>query len=630
MLRMRLGAGLVFSAAALAAAVPAAAEANTYCAGDVPHFYGCTTSSPTIQGALDAAGSNPGYDLVRIVDGRHVLATGLVYSDHGQPDNEVWVGSGAGNCVKALCESATLAGGAPGATLLSFGGGGGAKVAVEGLIVEPHAGVTGLMLPPGGQSGVQVLGEDGSIGIRTEGTPGRPSIVGGLITQPRGGATDIAIDAAGAARVGGYITSDVAARSRMSDGLLELRNVQIYARTAVTGQHAGITRSLVDLRDGPGPTVGFEAVCPDANAPDADISATNVTVLASGRADTTGARAIARGGDGAACDATVILNSTILHGVATSLDAIGEPGSGTDPRDGTARFEMAYSNFDPGAVSQTGPTHVETASPGGNVYGDPLFNPRAPGAFGIGPGLAWNSPLIDRGDPAALDYDPGPFGGIVNGRRDIGLREYLFDSPYVSIAAVPWLPIRTGRTVRLGAGATDKDGDPLHVKWEFSDGTAAEYEEVGDLPIPSFTRRYSRPGSYVERVTATDPTGRTGGAQTVVVVRRQRMLGLSIVPRRFRARRFETAVGRTVIRFRTSVQDETVHFRVERGVPRRGSPGIRWVRTRHRFEATANTRLNERPFNGWIDGRRLRPGRYRLVGAPRGVRPLRARFKLLR
>ena len=632
MLSMRLGAGLVLSAVALAAAVPASADANTYCAGEVSPFYGCTASSPTIQGALDAAGSNPGYDLVRIVDGRHVLATGLVYSDHGQPDNEVWVGPGAGNCVKALCAQVTLAGGAPGATLLSFGGGGGAKVAVEGLSFEPAAGVTAVMLPPGGKASVQVNGEDGSIGIRSEGSAGRPAIIALVqITQPLGGAPDIAIDAAGAARVElAYITSDIAARSRMSDGLLEIHSTQIHARTGVTGQRARITRSLLDLREGAGSGVGFEAVCPDAGAPDADISATNVTVLASGSPDTTGARAIARGGDGVSCDATVRLNSTILHGFATSLDGVGGNGSGADPRDGTARFEMAYSNFDPGAITQSGPTQVETASPGGNVYGDPRFNPRAPAALGTGPGLAWNSPLIDRGDPSPLDHDPGPFQSIVNGRRDIGLREYLWDDPNASISADPSLAIRPGRSVRLGAGASDLDGDPLHVKWEFSDGTVSDYEEVGDIPIPYFTRRYPRPGSYVERVTATDPTGRTASAQTVVVVRRQRMLRLSVVPRRFRALRVETRLGRTVIRFRTAILDETVHFRVERGVPRRRSRGIRWVRTRHRFTATASTRLNERPFNGWIDGRRLRPGRYRLVGAPRGVRPLRARFKILR
>ena len=168
------------------------------------------------------------------------------------------------------------------------------------------------------------------------------------------------------------------------------------------------------------------------------------------------------------------------------------------------------------------------------------------------------------------------------------------------------------------------------MRWEFSDGTTREYEEVGNIPIPSFTRRYPRPGSYVERVTATDPTGRTGSAETVVVVRRQRMLRLSIVPRRLRTPRVETGPSRSVIRFRTAILDEAVHFRVERGVPRRGRRGIRWVKTRHRFKETANTRLNERPFNGWIDGRRLRPGRYRLVGAPRGVRPLRARFAIIR
>lgn len=630
---MRLGAGLVLSAVALAAAAPASAEANTYCAGAVPRFYGCTASSPTIQGAFDAAGSNPGYDIVRIVDGRHVLAAGVVYSDHGQPDNEVWVGTGAGSCVKSVCAPVTLAGGAPGATLLSFGGGGGAKVTVEGLGFEPPAGVTALMLPPGGRATVQVRGDDGSIGIRSEGTAGRPAIIAlAQITQPLGGAADIAIDAAGAARVDlPYITSDIAARSRISDGLLDIREGRIFARTGVTGQHARITRSLLDLRGASGPSTGIEAVCPSANAPDADVSAINVTVMAGGTAESTGARAVGRGGDGDSCDATARLNSTILHGVATSLEAIGDPGSGTDPRDGTARFEMAYSNFDPGAVAQSGPTHVETASPGGNVYGDPGFNPRAPDALGPGPGLAWDSPLIDRGDPALVeDPEPGPFQKIVNGRRDIGVREYLFATPNVGIGAEPWLAIRPGRTVRLGAGATDMDGDPLHVKWAFSDGTVSEYEEVGEIPIPSFTRRYPRPGSYVERVTATDPTGRTGSGEVVVVVRRQRMLRLSIVPRRFRASRTEAALNGTVIRFRTTILDETVHFRVERGMRRRGSPGIRWVRTRHRFEAPNNARPGERPFNGWIDGRRLRPGRYRLVGAPRGVRPLRARFRILR
>jgi hypothetical protein len=631
MVSMRRQVGLVLGIGLVAAFAPPAAYANTYCAGEVPHFYGCTASSPTIQGALDAAGSNPGYDLVRIVDGRHVLAAGLVYSDHAQPDNEVWIGSGAGNCVKALCAPVTLAGGAPGATLLSFGGGGGAKVTVEGLSFEPPAGVTAVMLPPGGKAGVQVRGEDGSIGIRSEGTAGRPAIIAlAQITQPLGGAPDIAIDAAGAARVDlAYITSDIAARSRMSDGLLDIRESRIQARTGVTGQHARITRSLLDLRGASGPSVGIEAVCPSADTPDADVSALNVTVIAGGNTESTGARALARGGDGDSCDATARLNSTILHGVATSLDAIGEAGTGTDPRDGTARFEMAYSNFDPGAVAQSGPTRVETASPGGNVYGAPGFNPLAPDAGGPGPGLAWDSPLVDGGDPAPSDTDDLSLFKIVNGRRDIGVREYQFAAPHVGIVLAPFLPIRPGKRVRLGAGATDFDGDPLHVKWEFSDGTASEYEEPGNIPIPYFTRRYPRPGTYVERVTATDPTGRTGTAQTVVVVRRQRMLKLSIVPRRLRAPRRETTLGRTVITFRTSILDESVHFRVERGVPRRGSRGIRWVRTRHRFEATANTRLNERPFNGWIDGRRLRPGRYRLVGAPRGVRPLRARFRMV-
>jgi hypothetical protein len=344
----------------------------------------------------------------------------------------------------------------------------------------------------------------------------------------------------------------------------------------------------------------------------------------------TGARAIARGGDSQSCDATVRLNSTILDGGTTSLDAAGEPGGGADPRDGVARFEIAYSNFDPATVRQSGPAEVETTSPGGNVFGLPRFNPRSENE------LSWDSPLIDRGDPAGLDDWDGLFR-IVNGRRDIGLREYQFDTPRANLVVEPFAVTRPGRTVRIAVGATDLDLDPLSVRLRLSNGRVREYQHVGQVPAPRFRRRYARLGSYVEEVTVTDPTGRSASARAVVRVRRQRMEHVSVRPRRVRPRRAPDLVGRASLRFRTSVPDR-VRFRVERAVPRRRGRGIRWARTRYRFTLRSFPGTTVNGFTGWFLGRfdgyserrRLRPGRYRLVAAPRGVRPMRARFRIVR
>jgi hypothetical protein len=624
MLSMRVCAGLALSAVLCSAAAAPRARAATYCAGSVPAYYGCSESTSGIQEALDAAGANPGHDLVYIAGGEHTLSTGLVYSDHGQVFDSVTVAAG-GECTRYSCTPTTLAGGLPGVTLLGFTGGGGAKVRVYDLGFEPAQGATALMLPPDGEALVRVHGADGSTGIRAEGTDAHPAVIqGGSFLQPIGGAQDVAIDAVGAARIEyGFITSDIAARSRGTEGALEIRNATISAITGATGRNIRVTRTLLDLRNRPAPVVGLEAVCAGPGAPDADVSATNVTVLASGAAGDTGARAVGRGGDGDSCDALVRLNSTILNGVGRSLDASGEQGAGTDPRDGAARFDIRYSNFDPAAIHQGGPSEIETAAPGGNVFGDPRFNPRAEAELG------WDSPLIDRGDPAGLAEWEEPYFRTVNGRRDIGLREYQFATPTVNAVAEPDYLVRPGRPVRLGAGAGDVDRDPLQVRWTFSNGDVREYEDVGQVPIPYFTRRYPRVGTYVEKVTVTDPTGRSASNQISIKVRRQRMLRLAVRHPRLRPPGLASVPAETTIEFKTRMPD-LVRFRIERGIARRRAHGLRWVRTRHRFAERSNFGVTTRGFNGWVEGKLLRPGRYRLVAAPRGVRPLRARFRVLR
>ena len=175
------------------------------------------------------------------------------------------------------------------------------------------------------------------------------------------------------------------------------------------------------------------------------------------------------------------------------------------------------------------------------------------------------------------------------------------------------------------------DSDPLHVRWEFSDGTTQEYEDLGQPPYPNYTRRYPRPGRYVERLSVADPTGRAVDTQIVIRVRTQRMLRLAVVPARLRARRWpKPSHPASEIRFQTTVPNERVYFRVERGFARRRGHGLRWRRTPGRFAWTAWAGPGTAGFDGWVGDRRLRPGRYRLVAAPHGVQPLRALFRIVR
>ena len=637
MLSVRLRAGLALIAAACLGAVTAPANAATYCVGGSPEASLCDSPPTGLQAALDAAGAHAGPDSVVLREYQNTLADGVVYSDHGQADNGVSI---AGAVCDHYCSRAALSGGLPGATLLAFTGGGGAHVDVSVIDLRPGPGVTGLMLPPGGEAQVDVFGADGSIGIRAEGTAARPAAIhGGWFSQIRGGLTDIAIDAEGAATVDeSHITSDIGARSRSTDGLLQIRNSQLHASVGVTGTGAKLTRSYLDLRDQSGPTLGLAAICPDSGAPDAEISATNVTVRGSGEAGSTGARAIGRGGDGDSCDATVRLNSTILNGVGTSLEVVGGAGTGADPRDGLGRIEAAYSNFDPSAIHQTEPSALTTDNPGGNVYGDPRFNPRGDDPS-FGPFLSWDSPLIDRGDPAPPD-SPDPWWVTTVGRRDIGANEYQFGTPCANARKLPEHPIPRGGTVQLGVDACDRDLDPLEVHWTLSNGKQLDYPyDYDTFGKPAFSRRYSRIGTFVERVTVSDPTGRSVTAQVAVRVVRQWMRHLSVVPRRMRPSALESVPNDTEIRFATRVPGP-VNFRIERGILRRRTGKLRWARTRFHFKANSQPKddtglplskgLAVLRFNGWQRGHMLRPGRYRLVAKPPGARPMRVRFRMLK
>jgi hypothetical protein len=595
------------------------AQAATFCAGagTNSNVGACDSTLPGIPAALGAATGNPGPDVVLIPAGDYVFDSGLDYSDAGQAANGVTI-QGAPGCERYGCGHVRIRGGAPGGTLLAFSGDGGAEVRVLGVELLPDPGATGLVLPPGSHAGASVSHVVESTGVRIEGTASRPATFGGTISG-----LGVAVDAPGhGILVGTFLAGDVGARVR-GDGALDIRGGQIEAPLAVTGPRAlvtGVAVNLVTAGPGGGSPVGFEATCAGADSADAELSLTNVTLLGSDAPDSTGARSVARGGDGESCDASVRLNSTVIHGVATALDARGEPGTGADPRVGTARIHAQYSAFDPSRSTSTGPAVLDTSNPGGNVSGDPRFY-RDIVWF---PYLYWDSPLIDRGDPA----DPEPwqedYTPVIHGRRDIGRYEYGWQPPIAQIEVSPDIRVGIDEIVRLTAGAGDNDpGDPVAIRWTLSDGTSSTDREV----FPNYTEF----GAHTERVTVTDGAGLSTEDSVTITVARQRVTGLSIDPQAFRASRSTARrARRATIGYAVSVRG-SVRFRVDRLRPSRASRrGRRWVRMRGSFGRLAEAGHSSLRWGGWIGGHRLRPGRYRLVATASTDASRRARFRIIR
>lgn len=77
------------------------------------------------------------------------------------------------------------------------------------------------------------------------------------------------------------------------------------------------------------------------------------------------------------------------------------------------------------------------------------------------------------------------------------------------------------RSVTLDAQATDPNGDPVELTWDFGDGQA-----LGGAS-GAVTHEYRDNGAYVVRVTATDPYGGTSSASQTVNIA-QRPLGVAI------------------------------------------------------------------------------------------------------
>jgi hypothetical protein len=619
MLSMRLCAGLALSVAGALATAPGAGAA-TYCndpsTAGVPE---CTyAGSP--QQALNMAAAHPGFDTVVLGAAIYDVGAGLVYSDGGSPDNGLRIESRTRCPDRYTCMRSTLRGGAPGTAVLSLSGAGGADVRIVEVLLRADNGAIGLVLGPGARAQGAIVSAADAAGIRLDGTEALPAVVSDFSSVDG----SPGVDAPGYGVVeNALISGPVGARSR-GDGRLDIRGGSIRSFIGVTGPRVRVTGTAIAFAQQPAPPsgspVGIEAVCPDATSPDASAEITNVTIVRESQPGAIGVRALGRGGDGAGCDATARVSSSIVHDADVSLDAQGEAGSGADPRDGVARIEAAYSDFRATATRMTGPAEIETSSPGGNVDTNPGFMsvwPNYP--------LLWTSPLINAGDPAPPEEWQQPFVEVVHGRRDIGEWEYGFNRPELEPNVFP-ARAATDTPVSLYPGAFDRDPfDPLELVWTLPDRSMSSAE--------SLTRTFHTIGRFRFHVKVTDPTGQVAEADLIARIVEQHLYDFRVRPARFRAaaRRNDRARG-AALRFRAAAAGDVV-FRVQRATRGPSRAGIRWRRVPGKIDWSVFEGSLSRPvpFNGWVGRRRLRPGLYRVIATPRSDGPpSRARFRIIR
>ena len=284
--------------------------------------------------------------------------------------------------------------------------------------------------------------------------------------------------------------------------------------------------------------------------------------------------------------------------------------------------------------------------PAGGAVGEPTFvSPGDQGAYGIsidiapsgaavvawrrgnltdgflgeaivrGPGGAFSEPLRLTPEGINADY---PFAGIDDGGNVLaswyaygpGIGQYpqwrVYDPETPALEpAVPATAV-VGSPVAFSATAADRWSAVGELAWTFGDGTSASGASV--------SHTYDRPGTFEVGVATSDARGNAASAtRTVQVgVPVAVLQKLRITPKRFRARRRGPSVASkgARVRYELSVAARVV-FRVQR------KKGKRFRTLRGRFGVDSQAGQNTFRFSGRLRGRKLRPGRHRLVATPR-------------
>jgi PKD domain len=590
---------LVLTVAILAGAP--AASAKEWC---VPPATGCTDNAGDLQTALDLARMNAGPDSIRLGATTYTPTSGgFTYSDSGSSTNSVAI-TGADSTATTLTHSSL------GAILTITSSGGALNSLTDMGFHITQSSSAGLQGGRADATRVAVAGDPAitnSVGL----TVASGAMRSVNVSMPLGGANQ-GVFVSGGTSGDGVFDSTISADNAVS---VPLSAVQ---RCDVTGGHFGVLTQSGRIDDvmvhvsGTGPDrAGLNAT--NNSIADGSAVARHLTILGATDAGSIGIRVY---GDSSFTGHTESLEvrNTIVRGVEHSY----QRAASASPA-GTANLTMHYSDYDPATRDDSGLGAGPSPSDPTNLNTDPLFVDPAHGDFR----LAFNSPLVDAGDPATLAADEPntDLAGrprVVNGRRDIGAFEYQRQPPVITSATANPGAAQVGTPFSFSGTATDPDADPVSLAWSFDDG--------GSVPGAGVKHAFAKPGIHVATIKATDAAGVTS-TKTVLVAATAGpvpvLSALALVPKKFRP-----AKG-TDVRFKLSA-GAPVRFTVERRGAGRKVGGkcrattkknrhakkcTRYVSMKGSFVRNGVSGANHFHWKGRLKGKALKPGGYRLTGA---------------
>jgi hypothetical protein len=586
---------------------PAVASAVTYCVHSPPACSGDATKT-SIQDALDAAKAVPGRDLILVGPGSH--AEGF-NDESGNPVDIVGQGAGAGGTRVDL----------PDATFAA-------------LVSEPSSTVRDMTISQAhpNRAGVELAGSGDRLEILGSTDDTRALLLDGGATLTRSSVSNVhgtgVSVALGAQNV--TVEDSVVAPADyavINSGSLTLRRVRLAASIAGLNQQNGPSSRLEDVLItlmGSGPAATGVAFTPTLG--DASVTASHLTVVGDGVHNQVGISV----DEGAGFNATATVRDSVFRGLTRDLHRRSDTK--------VVQLAISYSDYSTaktlnenlgGSGSLGGPGNVD------NV--DPLFVDPSAGDYR----LRADSPLIEAGTPGPLAATESATDLAGNGRirdanadciftRDMGA--YEFQPPARNPVARAGAPAaaRAYEAVAFDASAScDPDtGGALTYTWAFDDGASA----TGASVQHAFNRR----GAHSGTVTVRSASGRTATAAATVMVRddtRPAASGLAINPSTLVVADFGASIAATrgaKVRYRLS-EPATVRFTVQRAgpgrkvkgrcvKPRRSNLGrrscTRYTTLRGSFTHAGRAGPNSFRFTGRLRGRKLKPGRYRLVAVP--------------
>jgi hypothetical protein len=467
------------------------AQATTFCVGGS----GCSgTSEPDLQSALSAAQSDPA------------------------PPSAVQLGAGTFSSPSGFHYSAshqlTLTGAGTGETMLTATTAKATVVTLSGASSPINVSAITIAVPKEGV-GTNVLATTFRH-IAVIDAPGQAGFVG------------VGINGTTSQLLQSTVTMSAAAEGVSGSGTIQ--DDQITARLGVIGSELTVQRSIISASEtaveceggsctfdsnlvklGPSATVGVLLANTGTST---KMLADGVTVIGGGPATI----AFEAFSGFAGITSTLTVDDSIVSGAghATAEEAI-EPGA-------KAILTVGHSDLDTSTNELLGLTAQDTFTQGTGIVNV------APGFVNSGAGqyqLAYNSPLIDIGDPLPLESNESTTDLAGNPRlidgdgdgdaagtdsvQDIGAYEYQRAAP-TAVAHQSSTTAAAGQAVTFdGGGSSDPDpGDTLTYAWHFDDGASAATQVA--------SHAFATPGNHVATLTVTDPTGLTGSASVTVAV----------------------------------------------------------------------------------------------------------------